>query len=367
VQFKHFVRDLHAGAVMYGMPAGDFLKGSRQEFTSGRPLMRRRDFCAALGATTIALPSIALGQSGSRPRVGMLWHAANEIEEAPYLGAFRRGMKDLSYIEGRNIELVLRFADEKYERFDVQAAELAELKVDLIYAVTPPAALAAQRATKTIPIVFLSIPDPVSLKLVKTIPRPGGNITGFSHMMHELQGKRLQMLKMAAPAISHLVLFVNPGNGEIHRKYVQETQAAQVTLGRTSNPIELSKPDEIDRVFKTIDQGGYNGAMLYSDGLFFAQRERIAKLFLERRLPSMWFSRETAEPLGALMSYGPELQSIFYRSATYVDKIIKGADPADLPVEFPTKYPTVFNRKTADAIGLNVPDSFLSRVDDVIG
>ena len=107
--------------------------------------------------------------------------------------------------------------------------------------------------------------------------------------------------------------------------------------------------------------------MLYSDGLFFAQRERIAKLFLERRLPSMWFSRETAEPLGALMSYGPELQSIFYRSATYVDKIIKGADPADLPVEFPTKYPTVFNRKTADAIGLDVPDSFLSRVDEVIG
>jgi putative ABC transport system substrate-binding protein len=148
--------------------------------------MRRRDFFSALGVTTIALPSIALGQSGRRPRVGMLWHAANEIEEAPYLGAFRRGIKDLGYIEGRNIELVLRFADEKYERFDVQAAELAELKVDLIYAVTPPAALAAQRATKTIPIVFLSIPDPVSLKLVTTIPRPGGTITGFSHMMRPL-------------------------------------------------------------------------------------------------------------------------------------------------------------------------------------
>jgi putative ABC transport system substrate-binding protein len=330
-------------------------------------LMRRRDFCSALGVTIIALPCPAhAGQTGKPPRVGMLWHAANEIEEAPYLGAFRRGMKNLGYIEGQNVELVLRFADEKYERFDAQAAELVQLKVDLIYAVTPPAALAAKRATTTIPVVFLSIPDPVRLKLVEKISRPGGNMTGFSHMMHELQGKRLEMLKRAAPSVSNLALLVNPGNGDIHRKYVEETQAAQASLNITSRPIELSKPDEIEDAFATIDQGKFDGVMLYSDGLFFAQRERIARLLLERRLPSMWFSRETAEPFGALMSYGPELQSIFYRSATYVDKILKGTNPADLPVEFPTKYPIVFNLKTADAIGVEVPQSFLALVDDVI-
>jgi putative ABC transport system substrate-binding protein len=329
--------------------------------------MRRRDFCAAVGATAICLPSIARAQAKPKvPRVGMLWHAGSEIEEAAYLGAFRRGLKALGYVEGRDIELVLRFADEKYERFNAQAIELAELKVDLIYAVTPPAALAAKRATTTIPVVFLSIPDPVRLELVDTINRPGGNMTGFSHMMHELQGKRLELLKRAAPNISHLALLVNPANGDIHRMYVKETQAAQGALGITSRAIEVSRPEETERAFEVIDQGQFNGMMTYSDGLFYQQRERMAKLLLERRLPSMWYSRETAEPLGALMSYGPELQEIFVRSATYVDKILKGEKPADLPVEFPTKYPIILNLKTAEAIGLNIPYSFLALVDDVL-
>jgi putative ABC transport system substrate-binding protein len=148
---------------------------------------------------------------------------------------------------------------------------------------------------------------------------------------------------------------------------VKETQAAQGALGITSRAIEVSRPEEVERAFEVIDQGQFNGMMTYSDGLFYQQRERMAKLLLERRLPSMWYSRETAEPLGALMSYGPELQEIFVRSATYVDKILKGEKPADLPVEFPTKYPIVLNLKTAEAIGLNIPYSFLALVDDVLG
>jgi putative ABC transport system substrate-binding protein len=163
-----------------------------------------------------------------------------------------------------------------------------------------------------------------------------------------------------------LALLVNPANGDIHRKYVEETQDAQASLKITSRSIEFSKPEEIENAFDTIDQGQFNGVMLYSDGLFFAQRERIAKLLLDRRLPSMWFSKETAEPLGSLMSYGPDLQSIFYRSATYVDKILNGANPADLPVEFPMTYPIVFNLKTAELIGVNAPQTFLLLVDEMI-
>ena len=191
-------------------------------------------------------------------------------------------------------------------------------------------------------------------------------MTRFSQAMHELQGKRLQVLKEAAPKLSRVALLVNPANGDVHRLYVEETQAAQAVLGLTSRPIELNTPDEIDSAFAAIDRGGFDGVVLYPDGLFYVQRHRIAKLLLERRLPSMWFSRETAEPLGALMSYGPDPQLIFERAATYVDKILKGSKPADLPVEFPTRYPFIFNMKTAKAFGLDVPTSIMLRADELI-
>ncbi len=327
-------------------------------------MISRRAFIAGV-LTAASLPTMAQqARKKEIPRIGVLWHGRDEEDEAIYLGALKRGLRDVGYVDGQNIRLENRFADEQYERFNSQAVELARLNVNVIVAVTPPAALAAKRATTTIPVVFVLIPDPVRMKLVDTLSRPGGNVTGLSQMMHELQGKRLQLLKECVPTLKRVALMVNPANGDVHRLYVEETQAAQAVLGVTSQAIELDTREGIERVFTTITRARFDGVIFFSDGLFYSERRRIAKLLLDRRLPSMWFSKETAEPFGALMSYGPDLQSIFHRAGYYLDRILKGSKPADLPVEFPTKYPIVLNLKTARALNVTFPPSATLRAEE---
>jgi len=327
--------------------------------------VKRREFITLLGAAA-AWPLPARSQETRKtPRIGVLWHAASAEEEAVYLGALREGLADLGYVEGRNIVLENRFPAEKWERFISLAAELVQLKPDLLVAVSRPAAIAAQRATSTIPIVFSVVPDPVGDKLVETLARPGGNITGLSNMALDLSAKRIELLKEMVDGLSRVALLVNAGDPEGARRYIRESQAAANPLGIAIEPVEVRGLGEIPNAFSRIDQLNVNGLVGTADSIFTVERRNIIQLAIERRLPMMMHSRETAQA-GAFMSYAPSYVLMLRRTATYVDKILKGAKPADLPVEQPTKFELVINLKTANALGLTVPPTLLVRADEVI-
>jgi putative ABC transport system substrate-binding protein len=327
-------------------------------------VIKRRDFIdislAALVAST--LPAHAQ-QIGKVPTVGILWHAGSVEEEAIYLKEIQQGLQVLDYAEGRNIKLVNTFASEEYQRFNANAVDLAERNVDVIIAVTLPAALAAQRATKTIPIVFVLVPDPVATKLVDSLARPGGNITGLSQVALDLVPKRLELFKEVT-GLSRIALLLNPSDPILTARTIEQVRAAAGRLGMFIQPIEANKPEEIERAFSSI-QDDVHGVMLQPDPMFFNERKRIAEIALAKKLSSSVFSSTMVES-GGLMSYAPGIFAIFRRSAAYIDKIVKGTKPADLPVELPTKFEFNINLSTAKAIGLNIPESILVRADRVI-
>jgi putative ABC transport system substrate-binding protein len=329
--------------------------------------MRRREFITVLGgaAALAALPPAARGEAAGLRKVGVLWHAANAEEEAVYLAALREGLADLGHVEGRNVVLENRFPAEKAERFVSLAAELAGLRPDVLVAVSRPAALAAQRATTTVPIVFSLVPDPVGDRLVESLSRRGGNITGLSNMALDLSAKRIELLKDMVGGLSRVALLVNAGDPEGARRYVKQSEVAAAPLGIAIEPVEVQGLGEIPHAFSRIDQLKVNGLVGTADSLFTVERKNIIRLAIERRLPVMMHSRQTAQD-GALMSYAPSYELIMRRTAIYVDKIIKGAKPADLPVEQPTKFELVINLKTAEALGLTVPPSLLAHADEVI-
>jgi len=312
-------------------------------------------------------PQVAWAQRKANPvpRIGVLWHAANEEEEAVYLAAVRRGLSDFDYVEGKNIILENRFPAEVPERFISLAAELAALKVDVLVAITRPAALAAQRAIATIPIVFVAIPDPIGSKLVASLARPGGNITGLSNFALDLTAKRVEHLKELVPSVSKVALLVNPNDKDGARRYIEEAQAAADKLQVALFPLEVRAPGDLAPAFSKMRDNQINGVVVTQDGLFFATRKDVADLALTHRLPLTVYSRETVEA-GALASYGPSNLNIFRRSGFYIDKILKGTKPADLPVEQPTKFEFIVNLKTAKALGLNVPLHLQQRADEVI-
>lgn len=326
--------------------------------------MKKRDTVLALLALGIT-PFAAKAQPARKmPRIGVLWHAGSEQEEAIYLAALRRGFRDLGYVEGQNIVLENRYPDEQLERFDSYAAELVRLKVDVLVAVTGNAAFAAQRATSSIPIVMLYGPDPVRTKLVESLARPGGNITGLPHEGINLNPKRVELLKEAVPALTRVAVLLNPDN--VTSKYNFEvTQAAAQTLKITALPIEVRRADELENAFSRIANDRANGVFVLGDGMYYVQRARIADLALKRRLPTMMPWMEAVES-GGFMSYAPSYRQIAYRAAYYVDRILKGTPPRDLPVELPTKFEMVFNSKTAKALGLIIPPTVLQRADEVI-
>jgi len=318
--------------------------------------MNRRDFVGLFGGGIVALPHLAAAQKPKRlPRVAMLWHAANAQEEGPYLEAVLQGLRDLGYDEGRTVTIDNRFPNEEPERFRSMAAELVALRPDVLLAAGAPAAAAAKNATATVPIVFIVVPDPIGSKLVDNLARPSGNVTGLTNFAGQLSAKRLQHLKEMLPGLSRVALLLNPGV-QITRRYVDESEAAAQTLGLTLQIVEARTLDDLPKAFDAMVKGNAQATAVNAEGLFFQGRALVAELALARRLPLCVYSRETLVA-GALLSYGPDHRAIFRRAAVYADKIIKGAKPNELPVEQPTQFEFLINRKTASALGIAIPPS----------
>jgi ABC-type uncharacterized transport system substrate-binding protein len=297
-------------------------------------------------------------------RVGRL-QPASPIEPNPLLEAFRQALRDLGYVEGQNLVLEVRSAEGSPERLRDLAAELVQLPVDVIVAAGSPAIRAAQHATRTIPIVMAAPPDAVAEGFVASLAHPGGNITGVSWLGAVLPGKRLELLKETVPQSARIAVLANPAYGAYGSWMHTLTVAAQA-LGLHLHVVELRSADELDSAFAALTREGTDALLVLSDPALMAPlRGRIAALAATRRLPTMYDWREYVAA-GGLMSYGPSLPEIHRRAATYVDKILKGTKPADLPVEQPVKFELVINLKTAQALGLTIPPSLLFQADEVI-
>jgi putative ABC transport system substrate-binding protein len=328
--------------------------------------MRRREFITLFGSAAAAWPRATRSQQASKmPRVGVLWHAGSAEEEAIYLGALMDGFKTIGYVESKTIVFEHRFPNEIPERFVSLAAELAALKPDVLVAVTRPAAVAAQRATTTIPIVFIVVPDPVGTNLVSSLGQPGGNITGLTHIAVELSAKRLALFKEAFPNASRAALMVNGNDAQGMRRYSDESYAAAAALGMTVRLVEVRSVADFDPALDNVVAERLEGVLVPADGLFYQGRVRLAQSAIQRHLPLIVYSRETLEA-GALMSYGADQRAIFRRAAIYVDKILRGERPADLPVEQPSKFEFLIKLKTAKALGIELSPMLLARADEVI-
>jgi len=329
--------------------------------------MRRREFITLLsGAAGYAVlrPGVVRAEAlGQMPRIGVLWHAGSADEESIYLAAFRQGLADVGYVEDRNIIAEHRFPAEKPERFQSMAAELVELKMDVLVAPGQPSALALQRATTTIPIVFAAAYDPIGVGLVNNLARPSGNITGLS--LPDLIGKRLEIFRQALPNLSRVAVLINTTNQSYARRYGESVREDGHKLELAIQPVEVNGPDDLERAFSAITPDAGMGVAAAADVMFYNERKRIAALALASRLPSMFHNEEFVK-VGGLLSYGANVPAIFRRSAVYVDKIIKGAKPSGLPVEQPSLFRMFANLKTAKALGLTIPPTLLVLADEVI-
>jgi len=298
------------------------------------------------------------------PRVGVLWHAGSAEEEGRYFTGLIEGLLDLGYTDGQNIILEHRFPNEKPDRFRKMAAELVALNVDVLVGVGSQTAFYVKDATETIPIVFIFVPDPVGAKFVISLARPGGNATGLTHFAADLIGKRLQFLKETIPGLSQVALLVNPDT-QVARLYSDVTDTVATRLDLTNHTFSARSRDELEPAFDKIVKAGMQAVTINSEGLAYQQREFIANLAIERRLPLSVWSRETLEA-GALMSYGADQVAMCRRAAVFVHKILRGAKPADLPVEEPAKIEFLLNQKTAKALGLIFPTTLLLAADEII-
>jgi len=327
-------------------------------------MILRRHLIALLSGAA-AWPLAARAQEKRRiPRVGVLWHAGSAAEEGPLFSALVDGFRALGYIDGQNIILEHRFPNEMPERFTSMAAELVSLNVDVIVSSGNNAAAYAKNATSSIPLVLMLISDPVGTGLVESLARPGGNATGISFFTSELIGKRLEFLREAVPGVSRVAQLVNP-LAKISRLYRDLTKTAAAQLGLTVERFEVRSREDIEPAFEAMTRAGMQGVVTNADGLAYAQRELIGQSALKTRLPAVVFMRETLVP-GTLLSYGVDSLAICRRAAAYVDKILKGAKPGELPVEQPTKFELLINLKTAKALGITVPPLLLSQADEVI-
>jgi putative ABC transport system substrate-binding protein len=328
--------------------------------------VRRREFIFALAGAATVWPRKARAQGKRRvPKVGVLWHAGSAEEEGPLFTTLVEGFKKLGYIDGQTIVLEHRFPNEKPERFRSMAAELVALNIDVLMSSGNTAALYAKDATATVPVVAMLISDPVGIKLVDSISRPGRNVTGLSFFASELIGKRLQLLKEALPGLSRVAQLVNP-LAQVSRLYVDLTQTAADQLGLKVERFEAGTRDELEPAFAAMAKADMQGVLTNSDGLAYAQRELIGQLALKNRLAAAVFVREALVP-GTLLSYGADALEICRRAPVYVERILKGERPGELPVEQPTKFQFVVNLRTADALGIKVPPLLLNQADEVIG
>jgi len=324
--------------------------------------MDRRAFLTGTGAMLLAAPLAAEAQPARKVHhVGVLQVGA---PPEPLVEAFREGLRDLGYVEGRDIVLEYRWAEGKLDRLPELAAELVGLRVDVITTLSTPAAIAARHATTTIPIVFTGVGDPVGTGVVSSLAHPGGNVTGLSILATELSGKRLEILREMVPKVSRVAMLWNDTNPSMVLR-VREAEAAAATLGVTLLSLGVHDLIAFDPAFAAIVNGRAGALLTLVDPFTRQHRQRIVDFAAQRHLPALYEAREFVEA-GGLMCYGPSLLVIQRRSAAYVDKILKGAKPADLPVELPTRFELVINLKTAKALGLTIPPSLLGRADEVI-
>ena len=327
---------------------------------------------AAVPSILVAVVLLALGviaeaqQPKKVPRIGYL-SAVDPATESTRSEAIRLALRELGYIEGQNIAIEYRYAEGKRDRFPELAAELVRLKVDIIVVAGGDTLIrAAKNATKTIPIVMMGGGlDPVEAGLVESLARPGGNVTGLTNLTRELGGKRLELLKEAVPKLARVAVLYDPANPASVREVKEVLPVAARALGLTLQPWEVRAADDFEKVFAALNKQRPDGLYVPGGPLMSANRKRIADFALKSRLPSMYGSREAVDA-GGLMSYGADLADSYRRVAYYVDRILKGAKPADLPVEQPTKFELVINLKTAKQIGLTIPPEVLARADKVI-
>ena len=302
-------------------------------------------------------------QPAKVPRIGYM-SLQSQASESARIEAFRQGLRDLGYVEGKSILIEYRWAEGKSDRLPDLAAELVGLKVDVIVAAGTPVALVAKQATQTIPIVFPLSGDPLGGGLVASLARPGGNITGLSSIAQELGGKRLELIKEAVPRLSRVAVLSNSTN-PLHGPALNDMKVAAVSLGLQLQLLEVKAPDQFESAFSTISRMRAQALLGQPDEMFNTRRGQIAALAVKSRLPTIFYNSDWAEA-GVLMSYGVDVPALFHRAAIYVDKILKGTKPADLPVEQPMKFELVINLKTAKQIGLTIPQSVLYRADKVI-
>jgi len=320
-----------------------------------------------LGLAILLAPLAAEAQqAGKVYRIGMVWTASPEFPVLQaVLDEFRQGLRDHGYTEGQNVALEHRYARGKIDLFPQLAAELVRARVDVIVVATGQQALAAKQATTTIPIVFASVIDPVAVGLVRSLARPGGNLTGLTLSAGpEIVGKSLQLLKEAVPKVSRVAVLPNPANPS-HPLLLKETQVAARSLRLQLLIVEARGPDAFDSAFAAMARERAGALFIMADSMFLANRTRLAELAAKHRLPAIYGGREYVE-VGGLMAYAPDLADLYRRAATYVAKILKGVKPADLPVEQPTRFELVINLKTAKTLGLKIPPSVLIRADRVI-
>jgi putative ABC transport system substrate-binding protein len=324
--------------------------------------MRRREFGRLVGGAAVAWPLAVRAQQKAMPVIGFLG-SASRGRAAPLLAAFHQGLGETGYVEGQNLAFEYRWAEGRYDRLPAFAADLVVRKVDLIAADGIPAALAAKTATSTIPIVF-SVGDPVDLGLVASLARPGGNLTGVSTMAPELSPKRLELLSELVPQAGVIALLVNPNNSNTER-IVGDMQEAARAKGVQLHILNAGTESEIDAAFATLVQLHAGALVVGGDPFFNNWREQLVTLAARHGVPAIYQFREFAEA-GGLISYGSSLAAAFRQVGIYAGKILKGAKPADLPVQQPIKFELVLNLKTANQLGLTVPQSLLMRADEVI-
>jgi putative ABC transport system substrate-binding protein len=319
---------------------------------------------AGLGTLALVLLAAPVGTAAqTTSRVFRIGYLA-PVEE-PLAVGFHRGLRELGYVEGQNVVIVYRSADGRFDRLPGLAAELVRENVDVIVAEVTQASLAAKNATQTIPIVMMGPGDPVGAGLVQSLSRPGGNVTGSSGLSVGVARKSLQLLAEAVPGVSRVAVLWNPGNAVQQAQMLRETEAAARTLRVELRLVEARSPGDLDAAFRVVGAQGAGAILILPDPMFTTQRARIVELVAKTRLPAMYPVREAVEA-GGLMSYAVNYVEVGARGAYYMDKILKGARPADLPVEEPTKLELVINLKTAKALGLTIPPAVLARADEVI-
>jgi len=324
----------------------------------------KKIFSFALSALIVALSFPAEAQQTKIPRIGFLVPSSPSASSSR-IAAFRQGLRELGYVEGKNIVIEYRYAEGKQDLQTDLAAELVRLKVDLIVTSSTPGVLAVKKTSSTVPIVFATISDdPVASGLVASLARPGGNITGLTLLGPELGGKRLELLKEAVPNVTRVALLWNSANPS-HGLQSKETHAAAQAMGLQLQSLEVRSSREFDSAFETALRERAQALITLPEPLFNTHLKRIVEFAAKNRLPAMYAVPEFADT-GGLMAYGPSYPDLYRRAATYVDKILKGAKPADLPVEQPTKIEFIINLKTAKQIGLTIPPNVLVRADKVI-